>query len=166
MEEELPAVSKNASSPLQNHSKLAQEEKWNPISPRDLPKSRSEVDTEQKVEHQHEKKAIPMSPTNSSRCHRAAVRGDLETISFVAKVNQRLLIKKDSNGWEPLHEAVRYGRFDVVKFLVANGADVNTITNFGRGWSPLRLAFTHLDDDHPVLSYLRAVGAIDHGPEL
>jgi ankyrin repeat protein len=167
MEEESPAVSKDASSsPLHNHSKLAQEEKWNPIFPRELSESRSEAETQQKVEHQHIKKPIPTSPTNSTRCHRAAARGDLEAISFVAKVNQHLLVKKDSNGWEPLHEAARYGHFDVLKFLVANVADVNTITNFGRGWSPLRIAFTHLDDDHPVLSYLRSVGAIDHGPEL
>jgi hypothetical protein len=98
MEEESPAVSKDASSPLNYHSKLAQEEKWNPIFPRELPENRSEVETQQKVEHQHKKKPIPTSPTNSTRCHRAAARGDLEAISFLARVNQHLLVKKDSNG--------------------------------------------------------------------
>ena len=43
-------------------------------------------------------------------------------------------IKKiDGNGWSAIHEAVRSGELEVLKWLVAQGLDINLRTHFGKG---------------------------------
>ena len=98
--------------------------------------------------------------------HAAAQQGDTEKLAKIAAKNARLLSHKDSNGWQPIHEAARSGKMEAVQFLVENGVDVNARTWQDKGSTPLNLAVKHLSEEHPVAEYLRSVGALDIGPEL
>ena len=91
--------------------------------------------------------------------HYFAQQGDVEGLRVLAKKNPKALHKKDSNGWLPLHEAVRSGSTDAVKFLVDNGSDINAGTNHGEGASPLALEIQELTERHPVSRYLMDLGA-------
>jgi ankyrin repeat protein len=64
-----------------------------------------------------------------------------------------------------IHEGVRAGHLDVVKYLVENGADVNAKTG-ARGGTPLYLAKSYLEEDNPVIAFLESVGALEVGPDL
>jgi hypothetical protein len=98
--------------------------------------------------------------------HAAAQHGDIESLKELAISNKRALRMKDSNGWEPLHEAVRGGHLESVKFLVSQGADINAVTNHGEGVSPYRIAHTNHGKEHELTQYLAGLGALDVGPEL
>jgi len=89
--------------------------------------------------------------------HRAAQRGDLDALrEAVDNGHSDLLRVADSNGWTPLHEAVRAGHVDIVEYLVREvaGIDVHEVTNQGDGWSLLSLALEHLGRDHPIFRIL------------
>lgn len=98
--------------------------------------------------------------------HEAAARGDMHTLCAAALQSPHLLYELDSNGWTPLHEAARAGHEEVVSFLVqeaeragvADVAIVNSVSNFGNGWSPLALAIEYHGEDHPVTHTLRQLG--------
>jgi len=98
--------------------------------------------------------------------HAAAQHGDLESLKELAVSNKRALRMKDSNGWEPLHESVRAGHLESVKFLLSQGSDVNELTNHGKGVSPYRIAISSHGKNHDVSQYLAGLGALDVGPEL
>lgn len=89
---------------------------------------------------------------------RAAVDGDLEKLKIQAVMNKTKLVEGDNNDWQPIHLAARAGNVEVVEYLLKNGADVDAITNAGRGWSPLRIAMDTLGEDHEVCSLLRSAG--------
>ena len=59
-----------------------------------------------------------------TKLHNAAIRGNIkEMVQLLENFNvdiQDLIIKRT-----PLHEAVWYGQFEAVKFLIENGADVS-----------------------------------------
>ena len=57
---------------------------------------------------------------------------------------------KDSNGWQPIHEAARGGHLDAVQLLV---------THFGEGRSVLELVLDTHGHDHPLFGYLEGIGA-------
>jgi len=88
--------------------------------------------------------------------HRLAQRGDLTALRRAVDDGFSDLIRvADSNGWTPLHEAVRAGHAEVVGYLVEEaGLDVNVFTNGGGegavGWSAITLALDHHGNDHPV----------------
>ncbi len=87
-----------------------------------------------------------------------AKRGDLKELQRVASIEPRFLRWKDPNGWAPIHEAARYGRLDIVQYLVENGANVNGLTRYKQ--SPLGIAKGNLEDQgHPVIRYLEEAGA-------
>ncbi|KAL7467461.1 hypothetical protein ACHAXS_007707, partial [Conticribra weissflogii] len=96
----------------------------------------------------------------------AAATGDVETITYYAKVNKDLLHKKDVNGWQPIHEAARGGHVDVLELLILHGANVNERVDFGSGKSVLDLAIDSHGRNHPIIDYLLGMGAIEVGPEL
>lgn len=104
--------------------------------------------------------------TGSTPAHRAAMTGDVNSLKELAITNKEYLTAKDSNGWMPIHEASRGGHRDAVELLLSHGADVNAISNHGRGKTPLRLAKEIHGDDHPLVEYLLSLGAIDAGPDL
>lgn len=91
--------------------------------------------------------------------HYFAQQGDIDGLKGLIKANPKALLRKDRNGWMPIHEAVRAGSKDAVKFLVDNGSDMNSRTHHGEGSSPLALAIEVLTERHPVSKYLMEIGA-------
>ena len=92
--------------------------------------------------------------------------GDVDSLKQLAVSNKEYFTAKDSNGWQPIHEASRGGHREVVEFLLSFGADMNSVSNHGRGKTPLRLAKETHGEDHPLVEYLLSLGAIDAGPDL
>jgi Ankyrin repeats (many copies) len=81
-----------------------------------------------------------------------------------------------------IHEAARSGEREIVQLLVNHGnvADINAVTNFGSGWTPLALAMKHLDNEKetgsprrrnaarsdPLVQYLLSLGGLyENGQE-
>jgi hypothetical protein len=98
--------------------------------------------------------------------HIAAGLGDIEALKELAVENKRALHAKDKNGWQPIHEAVRGGHVEAVELLVKHGADINAVTNEGKGVSPYNIALRSLSAEHPISKYLVELGAVNVGPEL
>ena len=98
--------------------------------------------------------------------HVAAASGDIDTLTAIAKKDRKMLQEKDSNGWQPIHEAVRGGHIDVVKLLLEHDVDINARTHRGKGGSPLNLALETLREEHPLTNFLIENGAINIEPEL
>ena len=97
--------------------------------------------------------------------HYYAQQGDVAGLRALTKTNPNALLKKDRNGWTPLHEAVRAGHNDAVKFLIDFGADKNARTHHGQGSSPLALAIEELTASHPISRYLVSIGAENIRPD-
>ena len=70
-----------------------------------------------------------------------------------------MLHAQDVNGWQPIHEAVRGGSLDVVKYLLSMGADFSSKTS--NGGTPLYWAKKYLPEGHVIISYLHQLGAPD-----
>jgi prolyl 4-hydroxylase len=99
--------------------------------------------------------------------HAAAAHGDIDSLMELAAEDKRALHLKDKNGWQPIHEAVRGGHLETVKYLVQQNADVNSVTNFGKGGvSPYYISVQNHGHEHPVTEFLSSLGAIMVGPEL
>ena len=99
--------------------------------------------------------------------HLAAQLGNLEALQKEVNTNKGAVKARDENGWTPLHEGARAGHIDVVKYLIENGADYNDKTGDGiTGGTALYLAKKQLKPEHPVISYLESLGALDIGPDL
>lgn len=85
----------------------------------------------------------------------AAGRGDIEKVRSLMRENPAAISARDG-GTTALHEAARAGHLEIVKLLVAGGANVNA-TDFS-GLTPLKLATSQ----HPeIASYLRAQGGVE-----
>lgn len=98
---------------------------------------------------------LQFTPINVAR---AAVVGDLDKLKIQAIMNKTKLYEGDHNDWQPIHLAARAGHVQVVEYLLKNGADVDAITNGGRGLSPLRIAIDAVGEDHEMCSLLRSAG--------
>merc|ERR1719162_282458 len=96
--------------------------------------------------------------TGSNTAHGAAAAGDTELLREIAESDVQMLHKADANGWLPLHEAVRAGHVETVKFLLQHGSDINVRTNDGKGGTPYWWAKKSLDEDHPIFELLKAEG--------
>jgi len=87
-----------------------------------------------------------------------AVRsGDLRTIDNLYIQDPSSIYEVDSNGWNALHEAVRAGHMDIVKYLLERNIDLNLKTSYGRGQTALKLA----KDNHgegSLFNYLEEMG--------
>lgn len=96
------------------------------------------------------------SPEN--QLHLAASVGDLIALQSILKdSNDKLLHSKDDNDWQAIHEAVRGGHLDCVKFLISKGADLSS--RVADGGASLWLARRFLLPDDPVIEYLISIGA-------
>jgi len=117
----------------------------------------------------HPKARLDTSKDNewvkSLSAHTAASTGDLEALIAIAIDNPEALKHKDGNGWNPLHEAVRGGHVEIVKFLLKGGLEKNERTHTGNGGSPLWWAKKTHGVDHPMVKYLESIGAEEHPPE-
>jgi hypothetical protein len=89
----------------------------------------------------------------------AAATGDIVSMTHFVANQRHMLHMKDSNGWQPIHEAARGGHLDIVQLLVEHGADVNERTHFGEGQSVLELVLDTHGYDHPLIDYLEGIGA-------
>ena len=89
---------------------------------------------------------------------RAVEEGNIDKLKIQAVMNKTKLYEGDQNDWQPIHLAARAGQIDVVDFLLRNGADVDAITNHGRGWTPLKIAEDSLGEEHDLCSLLRNAG--------
>jgi ankyrin repeat protein len=63
--------------------------------------------------------------------HRAAARGELDKIKLKLKQDANLINSLDSQSNTPLHLATRYVHTEVIKFLIANGANINARNEAG-----------------------------------
>ena len=93
---------------------------------------------------------------------KAVEMGDIRTLEVIAQVRPEGLLEKDGNGWAPVHEAVRRGRLDVLKFLIAQGASPNEKMGLPGGDRPrqripIELALELLGPEHEVTKYLWTV---------
>jgi ankyrin repeat protein len=99
----------------------------------------------------------PAPTPGTTELHFAATQGDSDRILRLLDEQPDLLHVRDSNGWQPLHEAVRSGSVDTVRLLVSRGADLHAKT-IGGGtalwWSRLLLG-----PDHPTVRFLEDIGA-------
>jgi len=94
--------------------------------------------------------------------HALAVKGDSEGLSRIGgkENHHRLLHVKDENGWTAVHEGARTGSVEVLKVLLEHGLDVNEVSNFGTGETPLDLALSEHGEEHPVVDFLLEQGAL------
>ncbi|KAJ8132960.1 hypothetical protein O1611_g661 [Lasiodiplodia mahajangana] len=74
---------------------------------------------------------------------------------------KRLIASRDGDGWTPLHWACRQPKKEIVNTLIANGADVEALTN--ESWTPFQIARFHGITDEEYLSVLSDIG--DQGEE-
>ena len=102
----------------------------------------------------------------TTTAHTAASNGDFASLITLAATNPKLIQIHDKNGWTALHEAVRGGHIDIVKYLITvHKLDYNERTNGGLGGSPLYWAKKTWGMDHPVTYYLISLGAVDIPPD-
>ena len=105
----------------------------------------------------------------------AAAKGDLKKLKRLRILDKNSIYAKDKNGWLPIHEASRSGQTEIIRYILemVNLDDddkyddmLNSVSNFGRGKSPLRLAQDYLGESHDACIYLQSIGAVSIGPEL
>lgn len=113
-----------------------------------------------------ESDSIDEGEEGSNEAHLAAGQGDTDLLLDIAEDSADDLHATDANGWKPIHEAARGGHREAIELLLEHGADINDRTNFGEGHTPLRLVVSEHGADHPLVSFLRGLGALDVGPEF
>lgn len=130
-------------------------------SQKDKPKNEPEVDT------QNDEAVDEDAHCDRNDFVRSIHTGDVEEITQIITFCPQLVTSRDVNGWEPLHEAVRTGKPDVVATLISQGkVDVNAqIGRTGQGGSALWMAEQMFPEDgHPVRTLLMEFGAASIHP--
>jgi len=87
----------------------------------------------------------------------AAARGSIEGLRDLLERKPHLLNTADENNWSALHEAIRGGKTETVKYLVGHGADVKAKVK--NGGAALWLARESLPAGHEIIGYLLSVKA-------
>ena len=88
-----------------------------------------------------------------------ATKNDLRLVDNLYIKDPKSIHAVDENGWSPLHEAVRAGSVDVVRYLYEREVDINLKTGHGRGESALDLARQHHGEDSEIFRFLFGIGA-------
>ena len=97
--------------------------------------------------------------------HRIASMGRLADVMYAFQLSPLSILKRDENGWQPIHEAARSGHLNVVKFFVEKGVPINSRTGKdGNGGSVLWWAQRFHGDNHPLIQYLKENKAINIAP--
>ena len=118
---------------------------------------------------EHPEGWFPPEKILPSTAHVAAKTGNLEKLAHElenSSPDDKILTQRDENGWQLLHQGVTSGNKDIVELLVNQGANLNSRTHAGFGETPLRIAEKWHGKDHPVVGYLKGLGALSLGPEL
>jgi hypothetical protein len=102
-----------------------------------------------------------LEPADSKRDHSplswAACWGRITTVEFLLSKGAQINHRTGPAGDTPLHRAVVCCKgTEMIRYLVANGADVN-VTN-SKGLTPMQLSFNNKDRE-----FLRSLGAKDQG---
>lgn len=87
-----------------------------------------------------------------------AQKGDLATLQFATSIDSSLYRMADAKGWQPIHEAARFGHLHIVKWLIEQGVSYNESTKSAKFPTPLAIAKRHLTNDHPVVTFLESQG--------
>ncbi|KAL7942120.1 ankyrin repeat-containing domain protein [Trichoderma barbatum] len=69
----------------------------------------------------------------------AAYNGMLERVQYLVKHGADIHLASPCDG-SAVHQACRYAKWDIIKFLVENGANVNQVTTYGVAGTPLQAA--------------------------
>jgi hypothetical protein len=80
-----------------------------------------------------------------------AQMGDTRTLRHLGQYDPERLQQTDSQGWQPLHEAARFGHLDLVQYLVLDAG----ISLHHQAVSPLAVAERHLPAGHHVIDFLK-----------
>jgi prolyl 4-hydroxylase len=83
-----------------------------------------------------------------------AQKGDLPTLQFATSIDPALLRAGDAKGWQPIHEAARFGHVNIVKWLIEQGVNYNEPTKSAKLSTPLAIARRNLGADHPMVKFL------------
>eukprot|EP00804_Cyclotella_cryptica_P014263 CCRYP_018649-RA/>CCRYP_018649-RA protein AED:0.05 eAED:0.05 QI:106/1/1/1/1/1/3/32/480 len=116
----------------------------------------------------------PLKRSTESKLHKAAEEGDVETIKRALEKDTEnkeagrtpVLSTRDEEGWQLLHSGAASGHKEIVELLIEHGADLNSRTHGGHGATPLYIAERNNGGFHPVVRYLKSLGALNLGPEL
>jgi ankyrin repeat protein len=129
--------------------------------PIDKPKASGE--TAAAVDNKNTASADPSFDEPHDALHAAAAHGDIHRLEYLLANKMNINIK-DSNGWQPIHEAVKSGDLNVVQFLVDHGAGVGERTDVGG--TALWWSIHQNGEDHPVSLYLRDIDAPFEGDNV
>ena len=102
----------------------------------------------------------------ATEAHRAAMDKDLHELKIIVDAHEEVVNAVDVNGWTPLHEGVRAGNAEIVKFLIERGSNVNARTEGGRGGSALWWAMEEHGEENDVVELLKAHGAKHIAPNV
>eukprot|EP00579_Thalassiosira_antarctica_P007807 CAMPEP_0201900604 /NCGR_PEP_ID=MMETSP0902-20130614/52671_1 /ASSEMBLY_ACC=CAM_ASM_000551 /TAXON_ID=420261 /ORGANISM="Thalassiosira antarctica, Strain CCMP982" /LENGTH=483 /DNA_ID=CAMNT_0048434325 /DNA_START=280 /DNA_END=1731 /DNA_ORIENTATION=- len=116
----------------------------------------------------------PRKRSTSSNLHKAAADGNVDAIERALEEDAegkkagrtRAVDHRDEDGWQLLHSGAASGHKEVVELLIEHGADLNSRTHGGHGATPLYIAERNNGGFHPVVRYLKSLGALNLGPEL
>ncbi|KAH0812353.1 hypothetical protein GEV33_010437 [Tenebrio molitor] len=83
--------------------------------------------------------------TGDTILHCAARLGHIDTINYLLSFRPSSVDCKNNDDKTPLHEAAQFSQAEVVRLLLANGAQVNALKR--ADWTPLMLACTKSDPE-------------------
>jgi len=92
---------------------------------------------------EHKASTLAVDAEGRSAMHKAAI---IEVAQLLLEANMELLRLPDSKSFTPLHWAVYHGQFELVKFYLKSGANVNLRDKFGR--TPFEFAQETFKDSH------------------
>ena len=124
--------------------------------------------------HKPEFNPLKRSSESKSKLQKAAEKGDVEAIKRALERDGAhhndgktpVIASRDEEGWQLLHTGAAAGHKEVVALLIEHGADLNARTHGGTGATPLYIAEHNNGGFHPVVRYLKSLGALNLGPEL
>ncbi|KAL7553955.1 hypothetical protein ACHAWF_017322 [Thalassiosira exigua] len=116
----------------------------------------------------------PLKRSTKSKLHQAASEGNIDAIERALEADKggsvaggvRVVDYRDEEGWQLLHSSAASGHKEVVELLVEHGSDLNIRTHGGHGATPLYIAEHNNGGFHPIVRYLKSLGALNLGPEL
>ena len=87
--------------------------------------------------------------------HDAAANGDLDAVKKIVEQNPRLVNQDDEHEWRPIFHAGLRRRYDVVKYLIDNGADLAAHDGYAIHYAG------EVPDNKEVVALIIAYGGLD-----